>query len=355
MKHTLDHTDFTILRTLEKQEMHGCELAAALEQQFDLTFSNREGMLYPTLMAMENMGLLEAFFKTSSTDTWRVHYSLTKKGRKHLQDAQWHAYPRPSAAADKAPTEAPGWFDAFCDQVLEHAPRTTQAEQEHLRGQLRAHLEDKEAFFRAKGYDDAAQDAAIAAMGSAAAIGAAINDQLSPSWLWVGRLAWMLRFFLAAALLAAAISIWNSNLWGNLEARRSDLSSVSASETDHQIWTAPLDERMELRHNIVRFHRIRLEQNDAGGYELILYMACYAKNPFANTPAVGSLQRITCSASDAPFTFDESTGFLSRDLRDGAAFWSMRTPVDRAEGTVTITVEHYGETFTMEAELGGAA
>ncbi len=358
----MDHTTWTILRLLQKQELCGCQIISALENQFDLSFSRQEGMLYPILKAQENDGVLESFYKEGPNERKRRYYRLTGKGRKLLEKEaqQPRSYPRAvTAPPDIGTAPTAGWFDAFCDQVLEHIPRATHAEQEQIREELRGHLEDREERFREQGLENA-QDAAIAAMGDAAKIGQAWNNHFPAVWLWAGRLVWTLRVLLVVAVISAFaphIGGFFAGVRSNVEARLGDLSYVAALETETQLWSKAIDQRMELRDNVVRFHRVRLEQSETadGGYDLILYMVSYAKNPLGETPVSGCLQRITCSTAESPFSYNGETSSLPYAQRRGATYWSERVPIDQTSGTVTITAEHYGQTFTMDVELGGAA
>lgn len=76
----------------------------------------------------------------------------------------------------------------FYFQLQKALPRATDAEWEDIREELRAHLEDRAEALEETGLSPAeAEERALAAMGDPAEIGAALNAQLSPFWLWAGR------------------------------------------------------------------------------------------------------------------------------------------------------------------------
>ncbi len=70
--------------------------------------------------------------------------------------------------------------EEFIGVVLDHMPRATPRERRDVARELRDHLEDRA---------QALGEAGAEAMGDPAEIGETLNAQLSPFWLWLGRVA----------------------------------------------------------------------------------------------------------------------------------------------------------------------
>ena len=82
--------ELLILRLLQRQEMYGYELVQAIRVATREAIKLTEGVVYPTLHALEHQGILKSRQKTVNGRT-RVYYSVTAKGTKHLAGltAQW--------------------------------------------------------------------------------------------------------------------------------------------------------------------------------------------------------------------------------------------------------------------------
>lgn len=76
----------------------------------------------------------------------------------------------------------------FCTQVLKHVPRATREERREIRRELNDHLLDGAHALEEKGCDlHTSMEKAVERMGDPVEIGEALNAQLSPFWLWLGR------------------------------------------------------------------------------------------------------------------------------------------------------------------------
>src|SRR5579863_4717090 len=75
--------ELLILRTLESGEMYGYELVQAIRARTGQAISLGEGVVYPSLHALESEGMLKSRRKLVNGRT-RVYYSMTRKGEKHL-------------------------------------------------------------------------------------------------------------------------------------------------------------------------------------------------------------------------------------------------------------------------------
>ena len=79
-------------------------------------------------------------------------------------------------------------YSRFCNEVCGHIPRATSRERGDIARELTHHLEDHARQLADRGVEEgAAADRAVQAMGDPSEIGAKWNAQLSPFWLWMGR------------------------------------------------------------------------------------------------------------------------------------------------------------------------
>src|SRR5579863_8602911 len=75
--------ELLILRLLEEQEMYGYELVQAIRAKTNDAISLGEGVVYPSLHALEREGALKSRRKLVKGRT-RVYYAVTRRGEKHL-------------------------------------------------------------------------------------------------------------------------------------------------------------------------------------------------------------------------------------------------------------------------------
>jgi len=75
-----------ILRTLSRgREMHGFEIAEAIERLSDAVLTVEEGSLYPALQRMLVKGWLTAEWGSTADNRRARYYQLTRAGRKQLE------------------------------------------------------------------------------------------------------------------------------------------------------------------------------------------------------------------------------------------------------------------------------
>jgi transcriptional regulator len=77
--------EMMILRTLERQPMHGYALAQHIKKASDELLQVEEGSLYPALQRMLREGWLKAAWGHSATNRRIRIYTLTPAGARHLQ------------------------------------------------------------------------------------------------------------------------------------------------------------------------------------------------------------------------------------------------------------------------------
>lgn len=77
--------EMMILRTLERQPLHGYALAQHIKRTSNDLLQIEEGSLYPALQRLLKAELVSAEWRISSTNRRVRIYRLTKAGAKHLQ------------------------------------------------------------------------------------------------------------------------------------------------------------------------------------------------------------------------------------------------------------------------------
>jgi transcriptional regulator len=83
--------DMLILRTLVFGPAHGHAIAKAIERESEEVLQVEHGSLYPALHRLVKQGLLSAKDGTSENNRKARFYSLTARGRKHLnaESSKW--------------------------------------------------------------------------------------------------------------------------------------------------------------------------------------------------------------------------------------------------------------------------
>jgi PadR family transcriptional regulator, regulatory protein PadR len=76
--------DMLILKVVALGPSHGYAIAQRLQQISKEFFQVHQGSLYPALHRVEDKGWLQAEWKESETGRQAKFYSLTKKGRRHM-------------------------------------------------------------------------------------------------------------------------------------------------------------------------------------------------------------------------------------------------------------------------------
>ena len=78
--------DLLILKTLTAGPLHGYAVAQRIQQRSDDLLVVEEGSLYPALYRMEEKGWIRAEWGKSENNRRAKFYSLTRAGRKQLQE-----------------------------------------------------------------------------------------------------------------------------------------------------------------------------------------------------------------------------------------------------------------------------
>lgn len=82
-----------LLKLLSEQDMYGYEMISVLRERSENVFELKAGTLYPMLHSLEEKNLLEAY-EQEALGKVRKYYSITKEGRKLLQEkeTEWREY-----------------------------------------------------------------------------------------------------------------------------------------------------------------------------------------------------------------------------------------------------------------------
>ncbi len=78
--------DLLILKTLAPEPLHGYAIAQRIQQRSDDVLVVEEGSLYPALYRMEEKGWIAAEWGKSENNRRAKFYSLTRAGRKQLEE-----------------------------------------------------------------------------------------------------------------------------------------------------------------------------------------------------------------------------------------------------------------------------
>ncbi len=78
--------DLLILKTLSAGPMHGYSIAQRIQQRSQDVLVVEEGSLYPCLYRMEEKGWIAAQWGKSDNNRRAKFYSLTRAGRKQLEE-----------------------------------------------------------------------------------------------------------------------------------------------------------------------------------------------------------------------------------------------------------------------------
>lgn len=92
-------TAMMVLKLLEEDDMYGYEMIETLRERSENVFELKAGTLYPLLHSLEEKGYLKSYEKPVGGKL-RKYYSITKDGRKALEDkkTEWEVYSRAVAS-----------------------------------------------------------------------------------------------------------------------------------------------------------------------------------------------------------------------------------------------------------------
>ncbi len=87
-------TTTLILKLLEEKDKYGYEMIEELSRKSQNVFELKAGTLYPLLHTLEQKDMLTSYEKSTDQQRTRKYYSITAKGRRHLQEKihEWKIY-----------------------------------------------------------------------------------------------------------------------------------------------------------------------------------------------------------------------------------------------------------------------
>jgi PadR family transcriptional regulator, regulatory protein PadR len=80
--------DLLILKTIALQPMHGWAIAQRIRQVSNNVLQVNQGALYPALHRLEQQAWIKSEWGESENNRRAKYYSLTKAGKKYLQDEE---------------------------------------------------------------------------------------------------------------------------------------------------------------------------------------------------------------------------------------------------------------------------
>src|SRR5499425_3760657 len=78
--------DMLILKTVALEPKHGWAIAKRIQQISKDELQVPQGSLYPALHRLEQQGWIKAEWRTNETGREAKFYSLTRAGRKHMEE-----------------------------------------------------------------------------------------------------------------------------------------------------------------------------------------------------------------------------------------------------------------------------
>lgn len=87
-------TAMLILKLLDGEDMYGYQMIDILAKRSNDTFSLKAGTLYPLLHDLERKDMVNSYEKNADSGRVRKYYSITKKGKKVLNEKEdeWRTY-----------------------------------------------------------------------------------------------------------------------------------------------------------------------------------------------------------------------------------------------------------------------
>jgi PadR family transcriptional regulator PadR len=82
--------DLLVLRTLDREPMHGYGIVQRIQNVSDGALRVEEGSLYPALHRMQMAGWLSSQWKATESGRRAKYYSLTAAGREQLAAEEQH-------------------------------------------------------------------------------------------------------------------------------------------------------------------------------------------------------------------------------------------------------------------------
>ena len=232
--------------------------------------------------------------------------------------------------------------EEYCERVLAQLRRVTAAEQDAIRAELDAHIEDHICDLMELGYDEQlAEERTMARMGDPEEVGRELDKQYPLIWLLLSRFAAIALAFLVLVSLLGISAL--GRIHDNVRARTDPWSGVHESEAARV--NLELDLRMEIGSDILRVMGSGTELSEDGPLAVVLFCQ-YDKNPLGCvTRGYAEPEYIDCRGE----SFRSGSGGGTRS--GGAAYWRRSLPVQYGDPYVTMVYRRFGEEHTLTIPL----
>lgn len=227
----------------------------------------------------------------------------------------------------------------FCREVGKHIPRATKRERSAIKKELQDHVMDAARALKEEDCPPEELEArAVERMGNPVEIGEALNAQLSPLWLWLGRGC----LLLAAEICALLLVNQDRARWTvkNLIARFAPVlvwGEMREQAAGYEYYEK-IDLRIDLGEDVIHFHQVYLDEDGAeprAGVWGIAYSKDIHGYGGTETPWYTYLRANLCPQGE---TEGSSTVWW---VNEGATWLS--TAVQPGDDCLTLCFEAYGE------------
>jgi hypothetical protein len=231
--------------------------------------------------------------------------------------------------------------EEFFARVGKCLDRATPAEQENIRSELAAHLEDHAAALEQAGYDPKeARSRAVAAMGEPEEIGRTLNAQLSVFWLVVSRISTVWIALLCLGLVGS-LSV-GYRVFQNVQARFDPGSGFRGPGEGYV--RQKVDVQGAAGSDILRVYWVDLSEGKALAE---VHFCIYDENPFGRA-ANGTENSIRAQAPDGTWNRYGGGGQGS----DGAWYWRLSDiPVEPGQTSLALRYDRFGEHMILTIPL----
>lgn len=241
--------------------------------------------------------------------------------------------------------------EEFLAQVEKRLSRATYDERQALRRELAGHMEDRtEALIQGGCGREEAVARAVEAMGDPAEIGAALNEQFSSFWLWMGRLG----ILLTALLCLRAFALWPYLMpYDAMERQEVQEDPAGAAVFDmiledwgepYPLW-ADVDVQMTVGDDILRVYRVSVDPEQG----LAMVDAClYDREDGGKIGYIGE-----CALLYTQTVNRQGEAFAPQNtINDPAVGYARWEGIPVAPGeTLKLRYERFGRSAEMEISL----
>ena len=228
--------------------------------------------------------------------------------------------------------------EAYLDAVEAELKRLTRGEQEDVRRELAAHMEDHVETLRSLGCtEEEADERAAEAMGDPVETGRAISALYRPFWLWVERI---------AVVIIVLMAIWSVLGLGTLGGVWSSVYSRFCAPDDRE--AVRLNEHITVGDDVVRLYGARnYWTNESSGVKL--WLCAYDRVPFGCVDQ-DIWSKIHFLAGADRSELDRAHGGDGHS-NEGATYLCAFCQLEEGETRVTLHYERFGKVVEHTVDL----